>query len=158
MGIILVTAASILALTALVVGVNKTRVLPWRICPICAGVSLTWAWMLTGMLITDSLLTSDFRLPTSILMGGSIVGIGYRLEDRVRQGHSPLLWKTSFMTTGFALVMSVLLREWATASALLLLELGIVWWFVFSGAGEATNNQEQHTRVSEIEERMKKCC
>ncbi len=101
---------------------------------------------------------TDYQLPVAIMMGGLVVGIGYRLEDWVRQSRSLLLWKTSFMTTGFALVLSALLREWATASALLLLELGIVWWFVFAGVREPMSKQEKGERVLEIEGRMKKCC
>ncbi len=156
--IILLMVASILALTAVMVGINATRVLPWGICPICAGVSGTWLWMLLGM-FTGKLPITNYQLPVAILMGGSIVGIAYQLEDRVRHGRSAFAWKVSFMTIGFALVMGVLMRQWSVAVVASTVEFWVVWWFLFPGmhatkVGEA----EQAKRMATIEEKMEKCC
>jgi len=54
-----------------------------KICPICAGVSLTWFWMLFG--IGYGLLSIDkYQLITAILMGGSVVGITNKLEEKYK--------------------------------------------------------------------------
>jgi len=45
-----------------------------QICPICAGVSLTWLWMLFGMWF-GLLSVARYEFLTAILMGASIGGI-----------------------------------------------------------------------------------
>ncbi len=155
---VIVMVVSILVLTAVMVGINATRILPWGICAICAGVSGTWAWMLLGML-TGKLPITSYQLPAAILMGGSVVGIAYQLEDRVRQSRFVFAWKVGFMTVGFALVAAVIGRAWGIAGALLVTELGIVWWFLLSPAIPAVRpTQPRETRIAEIEKQMEKCC
>ena len=63
---------SILILTLFVWVVNKK--LPIQICSICAGVTLTWAWMFAGMWF-GFLYVSRYEFVTAILMGASIGGI-----------------------------------------------------------------------------------
>ena len=68
---------SILVLTILVWAVNKK--LPFQICPICAGVSLTWMWMLLGIWL-GRLSVPDYELLTAVLMGASIGGMVTELK------------------------------------------------------------------------------
>src|SRR3990167_9616430 len=63
---------SILLVTLAVWGINKK--LPIKICPICAGVSLTWLWMLGGMWL-GLLSVSRYEFLAAILIGASIGGI-----------------------------------------------------------------------------------
>lgn len=63
---------SIFFLTGIVFILNKK--LPIQICPICAGVTLTWLWMLFGMGL-GFLSVPRYEFITAILMGASIGGI-----------------------------------------------------------------------------------
>lgn len=72
---------SIFVLTSIVWVSNK--ILPLKICPICAGVSLTWLWMLFGMSY-GFLSVEKYQIVTAILMGGSVVGITNKLEEKYK--------------------------------------------------------------------------
>src|SRR3989344_2417581 len=63
---------SILFLTLFVWVINKK--LPIPVCSICAGVTLTWLWMLSGMWF-GFLSVPRYELLAAILMGASIGGI-----------------------------------------------------------------------------------
>lgn len=72
---------SILVFTCIAWVLNK--ILPIKICPICAGVSLTWLWMLLGM--GYGLLSIEkYQFVTAILMGGSVVGITNKLQEKYK--------------------------------------------------------------------------
>lgn len=68
---------SILILTFLVWILNK--ILPIKICPPCAGVTLTWLWMLWGIWF-GFLSVSRYEFVVAILMGASIGGIVTELK------------------------------------------------------------------------------
>ena len=68
---------SILVLTVIVWVLNKK--LPIQICSICVGVTLTWAWLLTGMWL-GYLPPSRYEFIVAILMGASIGGIVTELK------------------------------------------------------------------------------
>jgi hypothetical protein len=68
---------SILVFTLLVWAINKK--LPIQICPICAGVTLTWLWMLLGMWL-GFLSVARYEILTAILMGASIGGMVTELK------------------------------------------------------------------------------
>lgn len=155
MWVIVITIASILALTLAVVGFNSLKLLPWSICSICAGVSGTWAWMLIGM-STNLLLTTYYLLPAAILMGGSVVGIAYQLEQRLPTGRSPLLWKSLFMPAGFALVYGVVTSQWRIGLGFAAILVGVyVWAFrPLTRPGYVKDTE----RVQEIKKKMGKCC
>ena len=73
----IIAITSILILTFLVWLLDKK--LPVKICSICAGVTLTWAWMLFGMWF-GLLSVSRYEFITAILMGASIGGIVTELK------------------------------------------------------------------------------
>ena len=77
--IILITIISILffSLTAFVL----RKYLNLKICPLCAGVSLSWLWMLLGIWF-GLLPIEKYQLMTAMLMGGSIIGIVNKLEEK----------------------------------------------------------------------------
>ncbi|MEK7140663.1 MAG: hypothetical protein AAB815_02645 [Patescibacteria group bacterium] len=73
----IIVILSILLITLAVWGINKK--LPIQICSICAGVSLTWLWMIFGMGF-GLLPVSEYEFLTAILMGASIGGIVTELK------------------------------------------------------------------------------
>jgi len=78
---IIIAVVSIVVFTVIAWAMNKK--LPIKICPICAGVSLTWLWMLLGM--GYGLLSIEkYQLITAVLMGGSVVGITNKLQEKYK--------------------------------------------------------------------------
>lgn len=94
-----------------------------KVCAICAAVSLTWFWLLVSFFLglhTDKLLVT-------VLMGGSVVGIMYKLEGKFKKkdwsnfwlvrlvvilgGFSSvyLLWQEKFLLFIFVLLLTVIL-------------------------------------------------
>ncbi len=142
-------------ITALVASLR--RLLPFSrcvmaLCAICAGVFLTWTWLLVAMFIGYSI---DVRIP-AILMGGSIVGIAYQAGRFLPITRSELLWKALFIPVGFALVFTVLDRAWSMMSITLLAIASIVIWFFIPWI---TPLRSAHVgRVESLKEKMKQCC
>jgi len=77
--IIIIAVISILVFTLLVWIVNKK--LSINICPICAGVTLTWVWMFAGMWF-GLLSATRYEFITAILMGASIGGIVTEIKKK----------------------------------------------------------------------------
>ena len=142
---------SIFAITGLVWLFNK--VAPLKICPICAGVSGTWLWVLLGI-YAGWLEAESWRLIAALAMGGSVVGIAYQLERRLPSHRSPLLWKTLFIPAGFLAVYSLIFSWWITAALALLWLLGVTVAFlrVF------VHTRTEDTKIKELEKEMQKCC
>jgi len=142
---------SILAITGGVWAIRK--IWPsFKVCPICAGVFGTWLWILAA---------NDFGYPADLtvvglLMGGSVVGIAYQLEKRVRP-NKVLVWKILFISAGFSLAYNIIYFSWfymLTASAVISLLLFIFLDWPISSRQSAGKNH----KTAEIEEKMKNCC
>ena len=73
----IIAISSILFFTLVVWVINKKSSI--QICPICAGVMLTWLSMLLGMWF-GLLSVSRYEILTAILMGASIGGIVTELK------------------------------------------------------------------------------
>ncbi len=148
MTVILITTISILAITGFAWQAGK--ILPFRVCPICAGVAGTCLWMLAARLAGFA-----FDAPMlAILLGGSVVGIAYQLEKHLPQGRSPLLWKTLFLPMGFVAAYGLAAPQWsllAMAVAALLLLTAVF----FAPRRHAEKNS---AAVEKLERDMKKCC
>lgn len=149
---IIIATISILAITALFWILNKF--LPFKICPICAGVLGTWLWMLAGMFF-GLLPTAHYQLPTAILMGGSVVGIAYQLEKRLPEKHSPLLWKTIFIPLGFIVVYSIISLSFTAFMPAIILLIAPALWFIIKPRRDITQNGK---RVEELKNKMEDCC
>lgn len=149
--ILAITIISILGISGLVLLAN--RILSMRICPICAGVAGTWIWILAGMYL-DALDAGNWQLVAAILMGGSVVGIAYRIEKQLPSHRSPFLWKTLFIPAGFILAYGVLTQWWnvALVSFVFLLLLSFVFF------SPLQKNKESGKTVKELKEKMKDCC
>lgn len=148
MTIILITTISILAITGLAWLAGK--ILPFSVCPICAGVAGTWLGMLAARL-------AGFAFDASmlaILLGGSVVGMAYQLEKHLPQGRSPLLWKTLFLPMGFTAAYGLAVPHWsllAMAVAALLLLTAV--FFV-----PHRHAEKNSAAVEKLARDMKKCC
>ena len=149
---IAITTVSILAIAGVIR--LSHRILPFKICPICAGVAGTWFWILMGM-YSGWLEAEHWRLIAAMAMGGSVVGIAYQIEKRLPSTRSPILWKMLFIPTGFVAAYSLVSFWWvgfAAASAFLVI---CALWSI----------REPHRRVAqgrnaveELENKMKNCC
>ena len=145
---IILTIISILAVTCAVWTVNK--LFPFKVCPICAGVSGTWLWMLVASLLGYQI---DLAI-VAMLMGGSVVGIAYQLEKRLPTGRSPLLWKMIFIPLGFVAVYGVVSLWWTVAVPSLAV-LGLLSWvFVMVRPSKAQST----TKVEALKKKMQNCC
>src|SRR3989344_961755 len=132
---IIITTISILGLSLLVSGVN--RFLPFRVCPICAGVSLTWIWLVTGYFLGYQI---DLLIP-ALFMGGSVVGISQQLDKKL---------KIIFISLGFIVAYSILSENWVTLLVFLAIILLIL--FLFNNKNKKLNSNK------ELEEKIKNCC
>ena len=148
--LIIITVASILGITVLVRLAEK--ILPFKVCPICAGVFLTW----TGMLTANFL---GYQVPLVIpafLMGGTVVGIAYQLEKKYSASSTDarLLLKALFIPAGFVAAYGILLQLWAAAL------LAIAFLFLISLVFLSPNGKaDPHgSATEEIEKKMKDCC
>ena len=130
------------------------RFLPFKICPICAGVSGTWIWLIIGYFLGYQI---NLIIP-AILMGGSVVGVAYQLEKKLltesTSWHKPLLWKTLFIPAGFILTYSILIREWLVFSVAIVFLLGISFLFL-SSSNKSDSNKET---IEKLKQKMDKCC
>ncbi len=149
MGIVVATAVSILAITALAWAATRTR--SKSVCPICIGVAGTWLWMAIARHLDGAFDTS--MLP--ILLGGTVVGLAYLLEGRLPAGRSALLWKTLFLPAGFVAAWAFTALHWivlaASIAVLALLTLA------FMTAPRAARAKDS-TVVEKLERQMKECC
>ena len=147
---IALTVASILGITAL--AHFAKRILPFKVCPICAGVFLTWVWLLGAHFLGYRI---DLIVP-ALLMGGSVVGIAYSLEKRFLNisAERLLLWKVLFIPAGFVAAYSLLAQLWTAllfAAAFLFLVS-----FLFLFRSRKPDSREE--AVGDIEKKMKDCC
>lgn len=143
-----IATISILVLTGLVWVASK--ILPFRLCPICAGVSGTWLWLLGAKAWGYEV---DLLVP-GILMGGSVVGIAYQLEKRLPPSRSPLLFKTLFIPVGFAAAYNLVSFRWFASLGLVVLLAILALAFL----GKPRLPKRESAAVEELEEKMKNCC
>ncbi|MBI2552750.1 hypothetical protein HYW17_05630 [Candidatus Uhrbacteria bacterium] len=161
----------ILIITGVVWFLNK--LLPFKLCPVCAGVSSTWITLsvlvLSGIIPTcpaPSLLwcgDSSFIIPISILMGGTVVGIAYQGEKSLHWVRRyPIAWKLAVMVVGFPLVYgAVQYMSWATLGVELVVLSGVVYVFFIRrgihGEPHAPHRSDAQN-VQNIEKGLEQCC
>ncbi len=148
----IIAILSILIIT-LAVWLTKKRLM-LGICPICAGVFLTWLWMLGGIILGQLPIT-DYQLPTALLMGGTVVGLISKFEQFIKPKFV-LIWKTTFVVSGFWAMYNLLISNWFgfAVDAILV----VVITFVFKINTVIVEKQESDRTVKELEEKMRNCC
>jgi peptidoglycan/LPS O-acetylase OafA/YrhL len=144
---IAIAAVSILAISAITWLVN--RMLSFTVCPICAGVFLTWAWLVGAYFAGYGI---DPVVP-ALLMGGSVVGIAYQLEKKSKSSSAgtTLLWKALFIPAGFIAAYAVLEQVW-TAFLVAAVFLLLVSLILLPKAGARVEAN------GELEKKMEDCC
>jgi hypothetical protein len=145
----LAAIASILALTGLAWLAGRAARL--AICPACVGIAGTWTWMLAARL-------AGFAVDAAmlgILMGASVVGFAQWFGDRLARGRSAKLWKALALPLGCAAAYGVVVEQWVLAGAGLLLLAALAALFRLPAVRASAKDAAV---VSQLEERMKKCC
>lgn len=162
---IIIAIVSIVGITGLVWLVGK--VLPFRVCPICAGVSGTWLWMLVASLLEYQI---DLVI-VAMLLGGSVVGIAYQLEKRLVSAPSEsrgasasrlLLWKALFIPAGFVSAYSLVVSQWVVLAGSAGFA-GILALVFLKDSGKQhsinkTESLEEGLSVEELKKKMENCC
>lgn len=155
---LIVTIISIWGIAGLFWIVN--HIFDTKVCPICAGVSGTWIWILVGMYF-DWLPTTSYQLLATILMGGSVVGTAYQLEKKVRPGKI-LIWKMTFIPAGFLLAYNIIYFSWfyalLTLTAIFLFIFIFLDWPISKTTEWADLPTGQAGKVKDIEKEMENCC
>ncbi|OGL64814.1 hypothetical protein A3B21_03780 [Candidatus Uhrbacteria bacterium RIFCSPLOWO2_01_FULL_47_24] len=155
----IIAVISIIVITGIAWGISQ--LLPYKICPVCAGVSGTWL-VLGALMLAGRLPEATYLLPIAILMGGSVVGIGYQGEKSYRwPAQNPVIWKLIVMSIGFPLVYNVVLRlNWSVwFGELIALCLLMYAFFVRKAKPEPhTPHRSDDSDVQKIEKGLEKCC
>ena len=139
---------SILIITLAVWLVNKK--LPIQVCPVCAGVFLTWLWMFIGMSL-GKLLIANYQLPVSVLMGGTVVGLMSKLEQFINLKFV-LIWKMIFVVSGFTAVYSLITDQWGIFAIGVIVDIVVTLIFKTYGA------EKENLNLKKLKEKIKNCC
>ncbi|MBI2607884.1 MAG: hypothetical protein HYW51_03600 [Candidatus Doudnabacteria bacterium] len=121
----------------------------YRVCAICAGVSLTWIlFLLTGLFGYQI----NWFIP-AILMGGSVVGITYWLEKHLAPRQLNLFAKTLLILMGFYAAYEIIQQSWypAIIAAVIFLII-IIYYLRFSSKQQSTKT------IQDLEKKMDDCC
>ncbi len=153
---ILIGLGLVLIITIIAWLINK--MLPFGICPICAGVSGTWLLLLVGVLLNYVSMESYGSVIT-LFMGGTIVGIAYQGEKRFKWAQGNIAkFRVPVMLVGFLLAYCALSSiSWITFGVEVAV-LGLVTYLYFVMPAIATRRVGDQTKTREIEERLKDCC
>ena len=145
---IIIAVLSIVVLTGLVHLAQKA--FPFKICPVCAGVALTWAGLLTAHFLGYGV---SLIVP-ALLMGGTVIGIMSQVEKRsANMPEGTLrLWKALFAPAGFIAMYAILEEAW---TALL---VALVFIALISLALLARGAPPSPGGASEVKKRLDDCC
>lgn len=148
--LIVITLFSILTIASFVWFANQF--LPFTVCPLCAGVFLTWVGLMSAHF-------SGYQITLTIpalLMGGSVVGSMYQLEKKFRgvSANALLLWKMFFVLVGFLAAYSVLEQRWTVLFFAAVFLIAVSFAPLFSSR-TATLRKEA---TGDIEKKMEDCC
>lgn len=125
-----------------------------NVCAICCAVCLTW---LTLLLLK---ITSIFNVSTvtlGILMGGSVVGIMYKLEAWFERNKYPGYWlyRILIITGGFLMVYYFLTNQvlnLITTIAIVILAVFISYIYVDTTSNSKTKNK------NDLRKKLEHCC
>ncbi len=128
----------------------------FKVCPVCAGVSGTWIWILIGIWI-GLLDVGSWGLVVAMLAGGSVVGIAYQLEKRIGPERG-MAWKMFFIPTGFVAVYGAISTGWL----LLFISAAVISFLLLIFLKKPNNikkaNEKDEGGVDHLEKEMENCC
>ena len=151
---ILVTTG-LVVLFALIALAVKRMVLP-SLCPICLGVSLTWL-TLTALILSGILPATYYLLPTTILLGGTVVGIVYQGEKKFKAMRA-FTSKLIMLLGGFILAYLFLENLSWLALALATAILAPLAYLFFLRSPRAGATETSPKAVEELKDKMEDCC
>ena len=151
---LLVSSILIIGFTVLTYFFNK--ITHWKICFVCAGVSLTWL-TLSFLILLGLVFATDYLILVALLLGGTVVGIVYQGEKKfkVMRSFTP---KMVVLIIGFVLAHLLLTNmNWLTliAATFILIPLGYLF---FLKSPQATAGTENSETIRDLEDKMKECC
>jgi len=151
----------VVAITAIVWFLN--RLLPFKICPICVGVSLTWIGLTAGLL-SGNLASSNYMIPIAMLMGATVVGIAYQGEKALgMSGNTLWRWKVPVIVGGLGIAYWLFISmSWTTLVIELVILLGLtIMFFVLPGRTSLQgkeNTDRDPDRMKKLVDDMESCC
>ena len=154
---IIIVTISILVITFLAWLINK--LLPFKVCPICAGVSGTWFLLLVGILL-GWLSLANYYLLIAVLMGGTVVGIAYQGEKRLNIAPENFLkFKTAVIVPGFVLVYFALASiGWLALVIEAAVLVAVMYLYFVQPFLKERPPVRDKEKVAELEDKMKNCC
>ena len=142
-----------------------TRSIKIFFCSICYAISITWLWLLV-------LLILGFRFDTKILallLGMSVVGIMYQLEDYFKEKKKKMFWllRIILIDTGILLIWGIVFGSFVVflvglAGVLILI---LLFFYILSQKESIIEKIEEilpgkktTKALKELEERLENCC
>lgn len=147
--------ATILILTISFTVRLLNKAMPFKICSVCAGVSLTWFLISVGI-VTGLLESDSWKLIIAIAMGGTAAGVAFQAEKKFGW-HNPMM-KLSVIIIGFILAYFAVsdISLWILISeAAIILVLGYSFFLFKIGRNVDVADPK---KIKELEEKMKDCC
>lgn len=137
---------------------SVSRLLPFKICVICAGVSGAWLLLTAGVLVGFFDLES-YRGIIALLMGGTVIGVIYQGEKRFEWAKDNIMkFKILIMLVGFLLAdYAISFMSWFVFGVEVGV-LGTILYVYFIMPAKVAKNTTTSPRVKEIEEKLKNCC
>ena len=153
---IFITILAILAITIVIWIFNKIS--PYKVCPICAGVSGTWFFILIAIYL-GWLSREPWIIIAAIAMGGSVVGIAYQGEKKYPWAAKNIfIFKVPVITVGLILVYWAIQNISLTAIIIEVIMLAMVFYFYFILPDVTAQSIKDSKKVEELEDKMKSCC
>lgn len=145
------------ALTISIVINFLNRVLPFRVCPVCAGVSTAW-FLISFLVWLNWLNFLEYQLVIAILMGGTAVGVANQAEKKFPKfADNIFLFKIPIIFGGFLLAYWGASRV-TTGSLLTEAIVLTIAAYIFFIRKNKANNFRASKIVDKLKEEMEKCC
>ena len=149
-GLIILSLAIILAVYFL------NRIMPSKICAVCAGISGTWLLATLGILI-GLVSLEEYGLAILMLMGATVVGIANQGEKTfVFAQKSIWFWKIPSIIIGLPLFYWLFLNiGWFTFGIEAILMLFLLYvFFIRKNHGQKKSGRE----TDELKKQLEECC
>lgn len=152
---IIFTLTFALTLTIAVYFLNK--VLPFRVCPACAGVSTAW-FLISFAIWLGWLNFLQYQLVIAILMGGTAVGLASQAEKKFPKfADNIFLFKIPIIFGGFLFaywgIKRITLGSLLSEAVILTIAA-----YIFFIRKNKVNNFKASKTADKLKEEMEKCC
>src|SRR3989344_983613 len=150
---IIITVTSIVLIALVAYAANRILSFKtFKICPLCAGVSGTWLWILAASALGYWPL-EEYQLMLAAMMGGSVVGIAYQIEKRMPESFG-MFHKLTQVVLGFIGIYFLVQLRWLEVAIFIVLGAvpAAIAWFA------AKKIHRDSPKVAALEKEMNKCC